>query len=465
MANNIKITNSPVPPAGDLSRMDIYLIALGGVIGTGIITLVGPGIELTGQSAWLAYLGAIVVGFISIFPIILAASTVRVAGGVYSVIAGLSGPMLAGIMTYTNMVLAIANASMAIALRDYVADIIPSMDSVWIPVAALTLMYVINLCGIKIFSRATSIMTWILFVGLMLFMVVGLPQIDQPIFNFSSPLFFTHGAEGFVDALMLFEYSTCGYMLAIYYGAGAKRATRDIPAAMLMCIPVLIVLYCGVTIVAAGVLPVEAVAGKTLAVVAREIMGPKLYLVFILCGPVTAILVTMNTTMSSNMIPISQAARDGWFPKSFARENRRNVPWKIVTYLYLVSLIPVVLGFDITLITKNTQLIRTIMNSIMIVSIANIPKKFPEAWKRSTLHMPNWAFYVSIFAALAVNVYTIVQSLLSLTLSAAIGNSGCLIVAAAIGVIASKRFKINIVTSIWTDDGQVPQDKKEETIQ
>lgn len=40
---------------GYLKRIDLYTIGVGQAIGSGVLTLIGPAILLTGQSAWLAY--------------------------------------------------------------------------------------------------------------------------------------------------------------------------------------------------------------------------------------------------------------------------------------------------------------------------------------------------------------------------------------------------------------------------
>ena len=54
---------------GYLKRSDLYTIGVGQAIGSGVLTLIGPAILLTGQSAWLAYVAACIWGFMMIAPI------------------------------------------------------------------------------------------------------------------------------------------------------------------------------------------------------------------------------------------------------------------------------------------------------------------------------------------------------------------------------------------------------------
>ena len=78
------IVNKPEPKPGILERSDLFAIAVGMVIGSGMVTLIGPAMAYTGYSVWLAYLTAIVMGFFMVFPYIILGGTMRVAGGPYS---------------------------------------------------------------------------------------------------------------------------------------------------------------------------------------------------------------------------------------------------------------------------------------------------------------------------------------------------------------------------------------------
>lgn len=48
------IVNKPEPKPGILERSDLFAIAVGMVIGSGMVTLIGPAMAYTGYSVWLA---------------------------------------------------------------------------------------------------------------------------------------------------------------------------------------------------------------------------------------------------------------------------------------------------------------------------------------------------------------------------------------------------------------------------
>ena len=81
MAEMQKVVNTPAPPAGKLGKAELYALGLGQVIGVGVITLVGPMVAITGKSTWLAYLIAVILGFVSLLPYVFLTNTLRFGSG------------------------------------------------------------------------------------------------------------------------------------------------------------------------------------------------------------------------------------------------------------------------------------------------------------------------------------------------------------------------------------------------
>ena len=127
MSNKNLIVNTPEPKPGILERGDLFAIAVGMVIGSGMVTLIGPAMAMTGYSVWLAYLTAIVMGFFMVFPYIILGGTMRVAGGPYSIVTNLSGVSAGGLVAYTKLVTPILNSSFALALGLYVNNLLPGI--------------------------------------------------------------------------------------------------------------------------------------------------------------------------------------------------------------------------------------------------------------------------------------------------------------------------------------------------
>lgn len=434
-----------------LGRTELYCLSLGQVIGAGIVTLVGPAIALTGYSAWLGYLLAIILGFLTVLPVIFITSAVRLEGGYYSIIAGTSGQTLAGIFAATQFTRLINNSLLATSFGMYIHSLLPGVSVQAAAIAGFTFFFVVNLCGISLVARVQKVMTWLLIAALLLFIVVGSLQLRNPVFDFRDPDFAPNGWSGVRSACFLFVYSTTGYVFTMNYGGAARNAKRDIPWALIATVPSLMVLYCGVAIVGAGVLPLETVANQPLTYAAEAILPAPLFLVFMIGGPIMALSTTMNSGMPANCIPIVKACDDGWFPKSLCARNRFGVSWKIYAISYLVGLLPLALNFSVKTITNNILLVNSLQAMMYLYAYYRFPKRYPEAWRNSRFHIPDKAYYVVVTVALGAQIAILLDSVAELTLQIVLVSLGAMAVCAAYALLRSRTGKVTATYNIWED--------------
>ena len=102
-----------------------------------------------------------------------------------------------------------------------------------------------------------------------------------------------------------------------------------------------------------------------------------------------AITSTMNSALANNTIPIAQACKDGWLPESLATENRFGVSYKILTIIYLFGAIPILLGLQIVQLALIINLALASHSFLYAIAYWNLPKRYPEEWKKSKFHVPN----------------------------------------------------------------------------
>lgn len=74
-----------------LGFKELFTIAVGNIIGAGVMTLMGAAISLTGRSVPLAFLIAILIVVGYALPYVFICSTARVKGGTYTMIGMLAG--------------------------------------------------------------------------------------------------------------------------------------------------------------------------------------------------------------------------------------------------------------------------------------------------------------------------------------------------------------------------------------
>lgn len=463
----IKVIREPEPKPGILGKPELYALAIGQVIGAGVITLIVPAIKMTGYSAWLAYFVAIIMGFIMVLPTVFVSSTVRMGGGNYSMLCGLAGPNIAGIYAFSYLTQCLSLSLFGASAAAYLGDVIPALGGnvprVIVGAALLTFFYVVNLMGIDIMAKAQKLMTWLLIAALILFAVFGIAKMKLPIFDFSDPNFLINGwgitfqnnqiSGGFTGAVLLFVYSCQGYYMTTAYGGDSKNARRDIPIVLLLAVPTLIVLYVGVAMAGVGVMSVEEYGNSTtLVFAAQRIFPTALFYVFIIGGPIMALLSTLNSSFAYNAITIGQSCDDGWLPVAFGKRNKKGARTWILTFMYLVGLIPIVFGLSITVITNMVQLIGACFAFLNFMAYIKLPKLYPQAWQKSRFHIPNGLYYFICCASMAGFVITLWKSCLSMNPGLAAANVAAIVILAVIGIVRGKKGNIVIHTSIWAGD-------------
>lgn len=452
--NNIKVTNIPEPAPGTLNLNNLYALSIGQVIGAGVITLIGPAIALTGYSAWFAYGLAVILGFIAILPIVFVTGTLRFTGGYYSLIAGVTSPRVAGMYAASQLTNMLSLSLFGVALGLYINSVFPSIDRTLAGIVMLTFFYIINLFGVDIMAKVQTFLTWFLIFSLIAFIIIGVMNIRNPIFDRSDPQWMPNGYEGLLSAIFLYVYSTRGYSMTMNYGHAAKNATRDIPLAILLSMPTIMILYVGTSIVGAGVLPLSIVSGQPLTYVAQELLKGPLFPLFIVGGPIMALLTTMNSTMPAQCYPLYRSVQDGWFPKSFGKLNKRGVPWKIFTVNYILGLIPLLLGFNVNTITNNIMLLGAVQSVLYAYTYWQLPNKFPEAWERSRYHIPTWLYkFIVILSTLTVFAI-LFRSFKALTIEIALFSLIAILLCILYGYWRGKTADINIEVSVWDASGR-----------
>ncbi len=450
MGNKNLIVNKPEPKPGILKRGDLFAIAVGMVIGSGMVTLIGPAMAYTGYSVWLAYFVAIIMGFFMVFPYIILGGTMRVAGGPYSIVTNLSGVSAGGLVAYTKLVTPIINSSFALALGLYINNLIPNVTVKTIAIVGIVVLFILNLLGMDIFAKASKIMSTVLLVTMILYVTFGLTQIKQPIFQFSGEKMFTGGFKGFMLAALLLINSAHGYYNILWYGKDAKKATKDVPFASMMCVPCLLFIYVGLAMVTGGVLPHDEVAGvETILPAAQAILPGWIYKAFMIGGPIMAIVTTLNSVFNDVKYPLTQAAKDGWLPRFILKENRFGAPYIVYIYTLIVAVLPIMFDMSIVTITNIFQVITFFMNVTVVYAISRLPKRYPEAWGKNKFHLSDRGLYAFCTISIIISTVIFVKGIFSIQPIYAVVAVAVMIVLIILGIYLTQKGGIHIETSIW----------------
>jgi len=394
MSDNNQSVNIKEREQTKIGFISLLGIGIGTTIGAGVVTVTGQAIGVTGRSAWLAYLVAIVWGAITVLPYVFLSSTFIIKGGTYTCVAGNLGPRIGGIYSCMYIPMALNFATFCVGFAQYVRSIFPGANAKVTAVVILLLFYLLNLMGIDIFVKIQNILTASLITMLLIFGFYGITRITPEVFNFSSPEFAINGFSGFIQAVTMFIFSTVAYQILLNFSAEAEDPKKNIPKAQLGTLLVICIVYPLVAIVAGGVLPLEEAANQPLTVIASHMWPTPMVIAFIIFGPLAALVTTLNGNYAGYGRPLLGAAKDGWFPPVMARQNKAGAPYMFLTLGTIIALVPILVGYDISSIIRNMVILFNVNTLFIFLSALAMPKKYPEKWKASKLHLPDGLYYV-----------------------------------------------------------------------
>ena len=418
------VASSTKDLARTLGKKELMGIAIGQIIGAGIMSMMGVAIAMTGRSANLAFMLSAVFTMCTFFPSIFITSCIRMRGGMYTQMAIFAGDKWAGYYSVVYFITNMSLAMYALSFAQYAIALLPSGGSEkMIALIVGTAFFVLNYFGVDLMAKIQNLLVVVLVLSLSMFAVFGLPHVDLVnYFSNADGLFLTDGIGGFLTAVAYLGFATGGATVILGVSAECKNPTKDIPFVIIVSTVSVAILYGLVATTASGVLPVPEVANQPLTLVAAEILPKPLYIFFIVGGAMFALATTLNSQIMSCTKPVMQSCEDGWFPQSLASLSKYKTPWKILIIYYVILVVPILLDLQISQISSIVQILGYINNLIFTITAMKLPKMFPEAWEKSQFHVPTPVFNTLMIITCAALLVQASFMLKSMTLQLIIFN-------------------------------------------
>ena len=263
-----------------LTFWDVFAIALGQVIGSGIMVLIGIGIEFTAYAIPFAFVLSAALSVLKQLPVAFMGSAMPATGGLYVYCKRILGPKLGFFYLAILLVTHILIALFALGFADYAVALVPALNARLVALGILVLFYLVNLTGVKEAAAVQKVMVVCLLAGLSSLIVFGILEVDYGHFARAEELL-PNGWYGFGLASVVLSFATGGAQYVSELGGEMKNAHHDLPRAIIYSTLLAAVFFALVSIVAVGILPVEQTAGKPLSEVARAILPPTVYVAFV----------------------------------------------------------------------------------------------------------------------------------------------------------------------------------------
>ena len=389
-----------------LKFCDLLAMGLGTTIGAGVFTLTVVAMGYTGGSTFLAYLAGSAIIVFCMLPIIIAGSIVPRRGIFYVLSKETFSNKVAGVHFGIYFVGRITIATNATAFAMYFTSVFTNVNPKLAGIAVVLFFFVSNYFGVSSAVKVQKVMNAVLVIALLLFVAVGLLNMDADLV-FHEDRLFVGGPAGFFSAISLLVFSLSGGMSILNYGDMCENPQRDLPKACFAIAATVAVLFAAVALATAGALPaVPASQGGTAmegtlffggmnkAVInaAEQNMHNKALLYFFLLGGACVALTTsINSGFSNYSAACVRAAEDGWLPRFLMKENRYGTPVYMHLVFVLFAALPVLLAPDITALNatlvKVGSGLQVLCNLFPNLALLSMKKLHPAEWEASVFHM------------------------------------------------------------------------------
>lgn len=376
----------------------------------------GSGIGFTGHSITPALMAACIVVLFAYAYKTLMAGMFVLPGDNYSQCALLQPPLLVGVSAISMIFTGLAFAMYALSIVEYASTVFPGAAAYGklIAFVILTLFFLTTLFGGKFMGKFNLIMVVVLMISLLVYIVVGLPQVDISTAVPGSEHYFSGEAVGFVMAIAMMSFACQGATLPVAMTADAKDPKHFLPKAILIASFVVMIVYSLIGIVSAGVLPVEQVADRNQGVVAKEIFPYSVFVIFILGGACFAIATSLYGAIASVQHPLMATTLDGWLPAVLGKTTKNGYPWVMMSLLYLIAVVPVFIDIGLQELISLMMIPTMVINLINSALMFRLIRKYPDVYRSGFFRMPRVLFYITILLAILCDLLICVAMLTTL---------------------------------------------------
>lgn len=417
---------------------DCMGLAIGQIIGSGVMVLTGIVAGITGRGVPYAFILGAILSITLTIPMILLASTIPSSGVGYNSVKSLVGPRSGFLYVGMFILSQVLIATFAKGFASYFCAIFTGANETVVAMAALIGCTLINLVGLQSSAKAQNIMIILLMTALLLFIGFGLPKVTWASVAPTMANVMPNGFRNFYTGAVLLSFACGGAGFIAENGDDIEDACHTLPKVIMLASLIVAIFYALVGLVAVGVLPIEKVADQNLTLVAREIFPAWLYYVFVIGGTWFALLSTLNGTLSWVTRSLQAAAKDGWLPTVMAKENKYGVPKYLLLIFFIMGAFPILTGMDMNTISNMGIGTDMFSSFLAIFACWNLPKKVPEQWKKSMFKMSDTALHILL---LVLMVLVVASSYVNFSSLDAKSLTGCGIYMVVLIVYTISRYK------------------------
>lgn len=352
-----------------LGLWDVYALATGATLSSGLFLLPGLAAAGAGPAMPLSYLLGAMILVPGLLTMAELATAMPKAGGIYYFLDRSLGPLVGTIGGFGTWIALILKSAFAlIGVGAYLRLFMPGLQMGPIAVGFAVLFGVVNYFGAK---KSGSFQVWLL-VGLLILLLwfSGLGILHTEIANFSG--FFESGSAGIISTAGLVIISYMGLTKVTSVAEEVKNPERNMPLGLFLALATIVTFYVVGTSVMVGVAGVSTLAmdGGDLTPVATvaEILVGRWGAVVMTVAAVLAFSSAANAgILGASRYPLAMA-RDQVLPAAFGKIGVRGTPTVGIAVTVGLILLSVIV-FDPTKIAKLASAFNLVMFGLACVAV------------------------------------------------------------------------------------------------
>ncbi|RZT11052.1 basic amino acid/polyamine antiporter, APA family [Duganella sp. CF402] len=342
-----------------LGPVDLVLMGIGAIVGTGIFVLTGSGATTAGPALALSFVvAAFACGFAALCYAEFA-SILPVAGGIYTYSYAILGELVAWMIGW-DLILeyGLVTSAVSVGWSGYFQSLLGGFG-LQIPVAlsaapgaipgvttffnlpAFLIMMVLTIMlslGVRESARINNIMVVVKISVVLLFIFVGARHVAPANWH----PFMPYGVNGVMSAAALVFFAFIGFDAVTTAAEEVKNPKRDLPIGIIGSLAVCTVLYVIVTVIMTGIVPFTQFKGIDHPVsLALQFAGENWFAGFVDLGAILGMSTVILVMAFGQSRVLYAMSRDGLLPKKLSALNGAGTP---IVATWLVGIVFGLLG-------------------------------------------------------------------------------------------------------------------------
>jgi APA family basic amino acid/polyamine antiporter len=401
----------PVPELKRVLRLPaVAFIAIGFTIGGGVFVFTGIVYKIVGQALPVAYALAVIPVFLSMLPVAMMGSAIPTTGANYKYPSRLVSPGLAfvGIWVYALASFVGQIPLYALGCARYAQVLLPDISAPMVAIAIVTVIFGINLFGVKLAAQIQGIFVITLISALIYYSVSGLQTIDPH--NFSN--MFTKGLPNLFLGTALLTFTYGGANGIIELGGEIINPGKVIPAAFFIAFPIILIIYVTVAVATVGAVAPQILleSEEPLIKVCQLTSGRAGLLFFISGGAILALTTTLNALFIVGTKSLLMMVDDKLLPHWMGKINQKfSTPHIFLTIIWISSVLGITSGFSLETLAAFAALGALIIFIPIQIASIRLPVLYPEQYRKSEFKLEGfWLWFCPAVGILMVLFFSII---------------------------------------------------------